>query len=57
MADPYESPDGETPTERRQRLLNLTNEAWEPETQEEQLQKAVEAKEPARPAPSKSAKE
>lgn len=30
MADPHETPENETPTARRVRLMNLTNPAWTP---------------------------
>jgi len=35
VADPYESPEDETPIQRRQRLMNLTNPAWAPAPAEE----------------------
>lgn len=40
MSDPHVSPKGETPMQRRERLMNLTNESWiapppNPEAEEE----------------------
>lgn len=33
MPDPYASPDGETPGQRRARLLNLNNPKWDPDAE------------------------
>lgn len=52
MADPYESPEHETPVERRARLLNLTNPAWQPESEpEEESAAAPESEAGSGPAP------
>lgn len=40
MADPHESPEDETPAERRERLMNLTNPAWAPEPTEDESPEA-----------------
>ena len=53
MADPYEAPDGETPIERRERLLNLNNEKWgEPDAEPAAEAEAEPPAQPPRTAPS-----
>lgn len=53
MTSPYESPKGETPIQRRERLMNLTNPTWTPppppEEEEETPPKELKATPKASP--------